>query len=141
MKKIEREIAVYLLTDRQVTALTTSELKYICKHHTMHINYRCDKTNPLASKNGKVPRREIARLINQKRKGLVYSGDINELKDAPEYAELIKRLTTKIGAQDEIARITKANKEKYLKKRAEEKATREAQLKLLSDAAKSEDCE
>lgn len=123
MKKIEREIAIYCLTDRQVASLTTSELKYLCKHRTMHINYRNDPTNPLASKNGKVPRREMSRLINEKRKGLVYDGDINELKNAPEYEELIKRLTKKIAAVDEIAAITAVNKAKrQAKKEAEKRA-------------------
>jgi hypothetical protein len=124
MKKIEREIAVYCLTDRQVSALTTSELKYIAKHRTLHINYRNDPTNPLASKNGKVPRREIARLINEKRKGLEYPGDIRELTESQEYADIIRRLTTKIGAQDEIARITKANK---AKRQAQKEAERKNQ--------------
>ena len=138
MKKIEREIAIYCLTDRQVSALTTSELKYIAKHRTMHINYRHDPTNPLASKNGKVPRREIARLINIKRKGLVYPGDIKELTESVEYAELIKRLTTKIKAQNDIAEITKRNKEKRRQKKDIEKQNREKIVKMLLESSKTD---
>ena len=138
MKKIEREIAVYCLTDRQVTALTTSELKYIAKHRTMHINYRNDPTNPLASKNGKVPRREIARLINVKRKGLVYPGDISELTNSQEYTDIVRRLNTKIDAQDEIKRITDANKAKARAKKEAEKAAREATVNMLKSQSDNE---
>lgn len=74
MKREEREQAVFVLSDDEVRKLSTSELKYVCKHTLLNIKYKYTEYSPYAKRSNYYKnrtlrnRKEMAEEVIKRRK-------------------------------------------------------------------------
>lgn len=74
MKREEREQAVFVLSDDEVRKLSTSELKYVCKHTLLNIKYKYIEYSPYAKRSNYYKnrtlrnRKEMAEEVIKRRK-------------------------------------------------------------------------